>query len=92
MLCDHIDHIAQVAGVDHVGLGSDFDGVTQLPEGMEDVSKFPNLTVELLRRGYSEALTKLIATAETSATRSRIRVVVCPAGIAAAGRCCCASG
>jgi membrane dipeptidase len=53
-LADHIDHVRRVAGIDHVGLGSDFDGVTSLPTGMEDVSRFPNLTAELLRRGYSE--------------------------------------
>ena len=53
-LIDHIDHIAKVAGVEHVGLGSDFDGVPSLPVGMEDVSKLPNITYELLRRGYSE--------------------------------------
>lgn len=54
IIADHIDHIVRVAGVDHVGLGSDFDGISVAPEGMEDVSKFPNLTAELLRRGYSE--------------------------------------
>ena len=54
VLIDHIEHIAKVAGVDHVGLGSDFDGVTSLPQGMEDVSKLPNITYELLRRGYNE--------------------------------------
>jgi membrane dipeptidase len=54
-LADHVDHVVRVAGIDHVGLGSDFDGVTSLPEGMEDVSRFPALTAELLRRGYSEA-------------------------------------
>lgn len=60
-IADHIDHIVEVAGVDHVGLGSDFDGVTQLPRGMEDVSRFPALTVELLRRGYSdEEVTKVL--------------------------------
>jgi membrane dipeptidase len=53
-LADHIDHVVKVAGIDHVGLGSDFDGVTTLPEGMEDVSRYPYLTAELLRRGYSE--------------------------------------
>jgi len=53
-LADHIDHIVQVAGIEHVGLGSDFDGVERTPVGMDDVSCFPNLTVELLRRGYSE--------------------------------------
>ncbi|HEU4880816.1 MAG TPA: dipeptidase [Longimicrobium sp.] len=53
-LADHVDHIVRVAGIDHVGLGSDFDGVTSLPEGMDDVSHFPALTAELLRRGYSD--------------------------------------
>jgi membrane dipeptidase len=57
VLMDHIDHIAKVAGIDHVGLGSDFDGVplTGLPEGMEDISKLPNITYELMKRGYSDA-------------------------------------
>lgn len=50
---DHIDHIARVAGIQHVGLGSDFDGVTMLPHGLEDVSKYPAITAELLRRGYT---------------------------------------
>ena len=54
-LADHIDHVVRIAGIDHVGLGSDYDGVTSLPEGMEDVSRFPYLTAELLRRGHSEA-------------------------------------
>jgi membrane dipeptidase len=55
-LIDHIDHIAKVAGIDHVGIGSDFDGVpfTGLPEGMEDISKLPSITVELMKRGYSD--------------------------------------
>lgn len=54
-LVDHIDHVARVAGIDHVGLGSDFDGVERTPVGLEDVSCFPNLTAELLRRGYAES-------------------------------------
>ncbi len=54
VLVDHFDYIAKVAGVDHVGIGSDFDGIGSLPAGMEDISKLPNLTYELLRRGYSE--------------------------------------
>ena len=54
MIVDHIDHIAKVAGVDHVGIGSDFDGVPNLPEGIRDVAELPNITYELLRRGYSE--------------------------------------
>jgi membrane dipeptidase len=57
VLIDHIDHVARVAGIDHVGIGSDFDGVpfTGLPEGMEDISKLPSITYELLKRGYSDA-------------------------------------
>lgn len=54
VLIDHIDHIRQVAGIDHVGLGSDFDGVPSLPQNMQDISALPNITYELLRRGYSE--------------------------------------
>ncbi|RLI19338.1 membrane dipeptidase [Candidatus Bathyarchaeota archaeon] len=51
---DHIDHVVEVAGIDHVGLGSDFDGIRSTPEGLEDVSRLPGITEELLRRGYSE--------------------------------------
>jgi membrane dipeptidase len=51
---DHIDHIRTVAGIDHIGLGSDFDGITQVPQGLEDVSKYPSLIAELLRRGYKD--------------------------------------
>jgi len=56
VLIDHIDHVAKVAGIDHVGIGSDFDGVplTGLPEGMEDISKLPTITYELMKRGYSD--------------------------------------
>jgi membrane dipeptidase len=54
-VADHIDHVVQLVGIDHVGLGSDFDGVgDSLPRGLEDVSKYPNLILELLERGYSE--------------------------------------
>ena len=54
-LLDHFEHAAKVAGVEHVGLGSDFDGVSeQLPEGMEDISKIPNLADGLSRRGFSD--------------------------------------
>jgi membrane dipeptidase len=54
VLVDHIDHIAKVAGIDHVGLGSDFDGGVTLPAGMHGVEDLPSVTYELLRRGYSE--------------------------------------
>ena len=60
-VADHIDHIRAVAGVDHVGLGSDFDGITEAPVGLEDVSKFPDLIAELLRRGWSEADVRKLA-------------------------------
>jgi membrane dipeptidase len=49
----HIDHIRQIAGIDAIGIGSDFDGIDCAPEGLEDVSKFPNLTRALLEKGYS---------------------------------------
>ncbi len=59
-VADHVDHIRRVAGVDHVGLGSDFDGISTIPEGLEDVSKFPDLIAELLRRGWSEGDVKKV--------------------------------
>jgi len=56
MVADHIEHIAKIAGVDHVGLGSDFDGLgNELPEGLADVSTYPALLAELMRRGWSDA-------------------------------------
>ncbi len=51
---DHLDHAVSVAGIDHVGLGSDFDGVFDLPAGLEDVTRLPHVTYGLLQRGYSE--------------------------------------
>jgi membrane dipeptidase len=55
VVADHIDHVVRLVGVDHVGLGSDFDGVGEsVPRGLEDVSKYPNLILELLKRGYTE--------------------------------------
>ena len=55
-VADHIDHIRKVAGIDHIGIGSDFDGIDgQAPAGLEDVSTYPALVAELLRRGYSDA-------------------------------------
>jgi membrane dipeptidase len=55
MVADHIEHIRQVAGVDHVGLGSDFDGIPFLPRGLEGVDHFPALLAELMRRGWTDA-------------------------------------
>ena len=52
---DHIDHVRKIAGIDAIGIGSDFNGITCTPAGLDDVSKFPNLTRALLERGYREA-------------------------------------
>ena len=60
-VADHIEHARKVAGVDHVGIGSDFDGIDAVPEGLEDVSKFPQLFAELIRRGWSDADLKKLA-------------------------------
>jgi membrane dipeptidase len=79
-LIDHIDHIVKVAGIDHVGIGADFDGANDMPEGAQDVSMLPNITYELLKRGYSEVdirkilgenLLRVMAGAEQVARRSR---------------------
>jgi membrane dipeptidase len=59
-VADHIDHIRKVAGIDHIGIGSDFDGITQTVKDLDDVSKYPLLTAELLKRGYSETDVKKI--------------------------------
>jgi membrane dipeptidase len=53
-VADHIDHIRRVSGIDHIGLGGDFDGITSVVVGLEDVSTYPQLVRELLRRGYSD--------------------------------------
>ena len=59
-VADHIEHVAEIAGIDHVGIGSDFDGITSTPVGLENVSTFPTLFAELARRGWSdEDLAKL---------------------------------
>jgi membrane dipeptidase len=60
-VADHIEHVRKVAGVDHVGIGSDFDGIETVPEGLEDVSMFPQLFAELIRRGWSDADLKKLA-------------------------------
>ncbi|HWC73668.1 MAG TPA: dipeptidase [Gemmatimonadales bacterium] len=60
-VADHVEHLRKVAGIDHVGIGSDFDGISSVPVGLEDVSKFPDLIAELLRRGWTEADVKKVA-------------------------------
>ena len=77
-IADHIDRIREKAGIDLIGIGSDYDGITSVPEGLEDVSKYPVLTAELLRREYSEEdilkilggnILRLMRAVENAATR-----------------------
>ena len=79
-VADHIEHISRVAGVDHVGLGSDFDGIPETPSGLEGVDRFPALLQELARRGWSDAdlarvaganLLRVMAQAELVSARLR---------------------
>jgi membrane dipeptidase len=77
---DHIDHAVKRAGIDHVGLGGDFDGVGALPEGLEDVSKYPALFTELARRGYTQRDLEKIA------SRNMLRVMKAAEAYAAAHR------
>jgi len=60
-VADHIEHIRKLAGADSLGLGGDYDGNTNWPEGLEDVSKYPNLFAELIRRGWNDADLKKLA-------------------------------
>ena len=55
IVADHIDHVKNLVGIDYIGFGSDYDGVgDSLPKGLKDVSTYPNLIAELLKRGYTE--------------------------------------
>jgi membrane dipeptidase len=60
-VADHIEHVRSVAGIEHVGIGADFDGTTEVTEGLEDVSTYPALFAELLRRGWSESDCRALA-------------------------------
>ena len=75
-VADHIDHIRKVAGVDHIGIGGDFDGITEVVAGLEDVSTYPALFAELLRRGYSDDDVQKIA------GRNVLRVMRAAEGVA----------
>ena len=59
-VADHIDYIVKLVGDDYVGIGADYDGIGYVPKGLEDVTKYPNLTEELKRRGYSNSSIKKI--------------------------------
>jgi len=79
-LADHVDHIREVAGIDHIGVGADFDGMPGGPVGMEDVAGYPALFIELARRGYSQADLEKIS------SRNMMRVLRAAEAYAAAHR------
>jgi membrane dipeptidase len=79
-VADHMDHIKRVAGAAHVGMGADFDGITDTVQGLEDVSTYPMLLAELVKRGWtdreirgvaSENVLRVLAQAEAEAKRIR---------------------
>lgn len=74
-VADHIDHIRDIAGIDHIGIGSDFDGIGSTPLGLEGVQDFPNLFAELLARGYSEDDLKKIAGLNVLRVMRRVETV-----------------
>ena len=74
-VADHIEHIRRVAGVDHVGIGGDFDGISETVVGLEDVSKYPALFAELSRRGWSEADLRKLAGENTLRVMARAEAV-----------------
>ena len=87
-VADHIDHIRDLVGIDFIGIGGDYDGTSSLPEGMEDVSTYPKLLVELLRRGYTDdevkkiiGLNVLRAMRDVEATAARLRATTEPSGV-----------
>jgi membrane dipeptidase len=77
-VADQIDHVVKLVGVDHVGLGSDFDGVGTLPKGLTDVSCYPNLIYELLKRGYTEGAVEKICSGNFLRVWSTIRAAANP--------------
>jgi len=84
-VADHFDHLISVAGIDHVGFGSDFDGIDNTPTGLEDVSTFPAIVAELIRRGYSDqeikkllGLNLLRVLHDAEATASRLQAETDP--------------
>ncbi len=87
-VADHIDYIRDLIGIDHIGLGGDYDGTTSLPVGLEDVSTYPNLLVELLNRGYTDdevgkivGLNVLRAMRAVERTAARLQRTTPPSGI-----------
>jgi membrane dipeptidase len=92
-VADHVEHIRQVAGIDHVGIGSDFDGIPDAPRGLEGVDRYPALLVELMRRGWSdtdvaklagENVLRVMAEAERVSVKLRAEKEASEATVAAA--------
>ncbi|HEX7374365.1 MAG TPA: dipeptidase, partial [Steroidobacteraceae bacterium] len=93
-VADHIEHIRKVAGIDHVGLGSDFDGIPSVPQGLEGVDRYPALLAELMRRGWSDAdiaklagenVLRVLVKAEQTAARLRTDRPPAEAAVGASG-------
>jgi membrane dipeptidase len=78
-VADHVEHVREVAGLEHVGLGGDFDGCDPMPEGLSDVTGYPALIAELLDRGWSEAEVGALT------CRNALRVLRDAEAVAAAG-------
>ena len=74
-VADHIDHVVQIAGAEHAGIGSDFDGITSTPQGLESVADYPNLFAELIRRGYTDEQLKGIAGLNVLRVMRRVEAV-----------------
>ncbi|HEU5049293.1 MAG TPA: dipeptidase [Gemmatimonadales bacterium] len=85
-VADHIEHVRRVAGVDHVGLGGDYDGTSWLPEGMGDVSTYPTLFAELIRRGWSDQDLKKLAGANILRAMRQAEAVAARSGERSAAR------
>jgi membrane dipeptidase len=79
-VADHVGHIRDLAGIDHIGVGSDFDGLDGMPDGLEDVSAYPALFAELAQRGYTdEDLTKIAGQNVLRVMRAAEKVAAEPA-------------
>ena len=88
MVADHIEHIRHVAGIDHVGIGSDFDGIPNTPQGLEGVDKFPALLKELAKRGWTDEELGKVAGAnmlrvlrEAAAAAKRLQATESPSSV-----------
>ncbi len=82
LIVDHIEHVIELVGDDHVGLGADWDGVSFLPQGMEDCSKVPYITLELLRRGHAESTIEKVLGENTLRLMSEVESAAEPRSVA----------